>query len=378
MIEERTSRSIKILLAGGGTGGHLYPAIALAEEIQKHGAADRQFEFLFIGSKRGLEAQVLPSLGYRLKTIWIRGWQRGWTLRDIVVNLLFPLRLLVALVQSWWFIKQFDPDLAIGTGGYAAGPPLRLAAWKKIPIFIHEQNVAPGATTRWIASHARRIYVSYEESKKYLPEAIWYGTPLRRSLHQVPQAQALAFFELEPGRPTLLIFGGSQGAVAINRYWLTHLNEVLAKSHCQAIWQTGQRDFELIRNHFLDNPLVYVTPFIHEMGIAYCAADLVISRSGAISIAEMCAYGKPAVLIPLPTAAGNHQEINARNLEKNGAAVVVLQQELDTPRLSEIVLQLLRDYDRLKQMSASARSLAQLDAAAKIVTDIFLQSGINV
>lgn len=377
MTEPKTKETIRILFTGGGTGGHLYPAIALAEEIQKRSSADRNFEFLFIGSRRGLEARVLPTLNYNLKTIWIRGWQRGWTLRDILINLCFPLRLLVSLWQSWRFIRTFNPHLAIGTGGYVAGPPLRVAAWLKIPIFIHEQNVAPGATTRMVAKHAHRIYSSYPETVQYLPTAVCLGTPLRRSLQQIAKEHALAFFELELGRPTLMIFGGSQGAAAINRYWLDNLEALLQQTRCQVIWQTGQRDFLTIRNHFLDNPLVQITPFIHEMGIAYCAADLIISRSGAISLAEICAYGKPSILIPLPTAAGNHQEINARNLERNGAAVVVLQQELSTNRLSEVVLNLLQEPDRLQSMGEAAQRLAQRDAAIKIVDDIFKQSGID-
>lgn len=376
MIKQEVEKSINVLFTGGGTGGHLYPAIALAEELKRRQELG-EIKILFIGSERGLEAQVLPNLGYTLKKIWIRGWQRGWKVRDIALNLLFPIRLIVSFLQSWWYIRNFKPDLAIGTGGYTAGPPLRIAALKKIPIYLHEQNVFPGATTRLLAKHARRVYISFKESEKFLPDALWYGTPLRQSLRQVEKSQALLFFELASNRRTILIFGGSQGAHAINQYWAEHLAELLAQSPCQVIWQTGQREYESLSNMFLDNPLVHITPFIHDMGIAYSAADLIVSRAGAISLAEICLYGKPAVLIPLPTAAGNHQEINARSLEKNGAAVVVLQKELNTNRLLEVIKELLADEARLAQMSQQALSLAQRDAAPKIIDDIIGASGFN-
>ncbi len=370
MTNTDQAAKFKILICGGGTGGHLYPAIALVEELKSREPELGKIEFTFIGTRRGLEYKVLRTLGYDLRTIWIRGWQRGWTPRDMLINCLFPLRLIVSFVQSYLIIRQIQPELAIGTGGYTAGPPLRIAAWLGIPYVLHEQNVFPGATTRLLAKHAQRVYTSFSESQAYFEQSVCFGTPLRRSLKHIRQDQAQYYFDLEPGRKTILIFGGSQGSQAINNYWAENIYSLLEKGNCQFIWQTGQRDYETLKTIFDDNPVVHITPFIHEMGIAYCAADLVVSRSGAISLAELCLYGKPAVLIPLPTSAGNHQELNARSMEKNGAAVVVLQSELTGTRLEQAIVEILNDENRLSAMKEAALRLAQPDSARLIIDDI--------
>jgi len=378
MIEKTESRVLKVLITGGGTGGHLFPAIALAEELQARQAQIGNLEILFIGTRRGLEARIVPELGYNFRKIWIRGWQRGWTLHDILINLLFPLRLLVSLIQSYSIIKNFKPDFAIGTGGYTAGPPLRTAAILKIPIFLHEQNVLPGATTKMLAGKAKQVYTSFAESKTYLENAVYIGTPLRRSLQTVSREQAHYFFELEPQRKTILIFGGSQGSKALNSFWADNIYAVVEAVECQFIWQTGQRDYELLDNIFSGNPNIHITPFIHEMGIAYCAADVVISRAGALSLAELCLYGKPSLLVPLPTAAGNHQEANARNMEQYGASILVLQKELTTDRLTKELIELLKDEARLATMAEKAKGLAKPDSARLIVDDILNFVELNV
>jgi len=378
MNKKTESRRLKVLITGGGTGGHLFPAVALAEELKTRPEQVGNLEIMFVGTRRGLEARVIPNLGFSFRKIWIRGWQRGWTMRDILVNLLFPLRLIVSLIQSFFIIKGFKPDIAIGTGGYTAGPPLRIAAMLKIPIFLHEQNVFPGATTKMLAGSARRLYTSFVESQAYLEYAQYFGTPLRRSLQKVPREQALYFFEMESDRKTVLIFGGSQGSQALNTYWAENIYAALEAAECQFIWQTGQHDYELLNNIFSDNPYIHITPFIHEMGIAYCAADVVISRAGALSLAELCLYGKPSLLIPLPTAAGNHQEANARNMEQNGASILVLQKDLATDRLVNELVGLLKDETRMQTMSEKALALAKPDSAKLIVDDILRFVDYNV
>jgi len=370
MLKEETPKTLRVLVTGGGTGGHLFPAIALIEELSSRSNQIGNLEFLFIGTSRGLESSVLQNQNWPFRKIWVRGFQRGFRFKDILVNLMFPVRLLVSLIQSWLIIKQFKPDIAIGTGGYTAGPPLRIAAMRKIPIFLHEQNVFPGVTTRMLAKHAKRIYSSFENTSQYIPNSIWFGTPLRRSLEWVSREQAVRFFELHSNLKTVFIFGGSQGSQALNRYWITHLENYTEVVRCQFLWQTGQKDYEEIKNRFLDNPYVKVTPFIHEMGIAYSAADIIISRSGALSLAELCLYGKPSILVPLPTAAGNHQEINARIMEKEGAALVVLQKDLDSKLLEGHVNSLLADQAKLTKMAQSAKSLARPESATLIVDDI--------
>lgn len=370
MDNEFNDIALKILVTGGGTGGHLFPAIALVQELKTRQEEIGKIEFLFIGTRRGIESRILQNSGYDFKPIWIRGFQRGLTFRDIGVNLLFPVRLVVSLLQSYFILKRFQPDIAIGTGGYTAGPPLRVASWMKIPIFIHEQNVYPGATTQMLSKHARRIYVSFEETVNRLEGARYFGTPLRRTLKKVPKDQAIRFFELQLNKRTLLIFGGSQGSRAINRHWAEHISEYLEANDFQIIWQTGQSDYEEMKSEFGHLQPVYITPFIHEMGIAYSAADIIVSRAGALTLAELCLYGKPSILIPLPTAAGNHQEMNARNLESAGASVVVLQCDLNTTKLGDQLKTILQDAEKLNQMAKNALSLARPDSAKLIIDDI--------
>jgi len=362
-------KKLKILFSGGVTGGHLYPAIALCEQFQAQLGPD-QVTPLFVGTRRGIESRVLPRLGYPLKTIWIRGFQRGFSIRDILINLLAPVRIVVSLLQSYVIIKNFDPDLAIGTGGYAAGPALYVAGRMDIPVFLHEQNVYPGATTRLLRKYARSIYVSYADTGKYLENVVPLGTPLRRSLQFIAQSQARQYFELASDKPTILIFGGSQGARAINQFMQTHMNQFLDAIDGQFIWQTGVSEYENIAADFANDPRLQITDFIHEMGLAYSAADLVICRAGALTLAELCLFGKPSVLIPLPTAAANHQEINARVMEKEGASRVVLQSVLESDSFLKILKELTEDPAKLADMSARAKALAHPDAAQSIVTDI--------
>jgi len=221
-----------------------------------------------------------------------------------------------------------------------------------------------------LAKHACRIYVSFEETVKKLEGARYFGTPLRRTLKNIPKDQAVRFFELQSNKRTLLIFGGSQGSRAINKHWTEHISEYLEASDFQIIWQTGQSDYEEMKAEFGHLQSVYITPFIHEMGIAYSAADVVVSRAGALTLAELCLYGKPSILIPLPTAAGNHQEMNARNFESAGASIVVLQRDLNTTKLGDQLKTIFQDSEKLNQMAKNALSLARPDSAKLIIDDI--------
>lgn len=362
--------SLRVLFTGGGTGGHLYPAIALIEELEERLKNKLQLEILFIGIKRGLESTVLPNLGYPLRTIWIRGFQRGLNFHNIIKNLLLPLRVAVSILQSRFILKRFKPHVAIGTGGYTSGPPLLMASRMNIPFFILEQNVIPGITTRLLSKKAKEIFVSFENTENLMENAVWLGTPLRHSLKNIDQSQAIRFFDLKPGLKTVLIFGGSQGSHAINTFWKDHLLSHLKRNDCQFIWQTGQRDYLNIYNIFRGNPRIYITPFIHEMWIAYSASDLVVSRAGALTISELCLFGKPSILIPLPTAANNHQELNARHLEDAGSAIVVLQNDLNTDILDRKLESLIKDNHRLSEMATNALSLSKTDSAKLIIDRI--------
>ena len=369
-VSSRRPRTIRVLITGGGTGGHLFPAIALAEELVSRREWFDTVQVLFIGTRKGLEARILPTLNYDYRLIWIRGFQRGFSITAILRNLLFPLRLMISVLQSAWIIGNFKPDLAIGTGGYTAGPPLFRARRRKIPFFIHEQNVFPGVTTRLLAGHAQRIYASFEATRQYIQEAIFYGTPLRRSLRRVPREQALAFFDLNLEMPTILIFGGSQGSRAMNAFCREYIQTIIDETNCQCIWQTGQHDYEELRFEFSHEPRLHLTPFIHDMGIAYSAADLAICRAGALTLAEICLYGLPSVLIPLPTAAGNHQEINARALEKQAASVVIPQSHLNRETSVKTIVTVMNDETLRSGMAAQAAQLARPDSARLIIDDI--------
>jgi UDP-N-acetylglucosamine--N-acetylmuramyl-(pentapeptide) pyrophosphoryl-undecaprenol N-acetylglucosamine transferase len=362
--------NLRILFAGGGTGGHLFPAIALMEELMSRVDEFQSIKVLFIGTKRGIESTVLDRLGFPFRTIWIRGFQRGRSFRSIGINLLFPLRLLVSMIQSHLIIKNFDPQIAIGTGGYTSGPPLRVAHRKDIPIFIHEQNVLPGATTRLLSKYAEKVYVSFKRTNEYIENTVHYGVPIRKSLRHVSREQAIRFFDLYPELKTVFIFGGSQGAHVINSFWYSHINNFLSLNNCQFIWQTGQREYEKIKQGFGDSYLIHITPFIHEMDIAYSASDIIICRAGALSLAEMSYFGKSSILVPLPSAAGNHQEINARIMEDAGASIMVLEKEIESGKLENNLLSLLNNEEKLSEMSKNALSLSKPDSAKLIINDI--------
>jgi UDP-N-acetylglucosamine--N-acetylmuramyl-(pentapeptide) pyrophosphoryl-undecaprenol N-acetylglucosamine transferase len=359
---------IKILCCGGATGGHLYPAIALSETFQQKLGPERT-DILFIGSQYGLESKVLPEQE-NFKAIWIRGIQRGWGWRQIKVNLLAPFRILVSLIQSYLYIKSFNPRLAIGTGGYSAGPPLYIADKLNIPIFLQEQNVYPGLTNRLLAKKAQKIYTAYEETQEYLENTDNKGIPLRSSLKRIKQERALNYFDLEEDKKTIFVFGGSQGSLALNNFLKNNIKNFIEDFDCQFIWQTGSKHFSAFKDSFKEDKNIYLTPYINRMDRAYSACDLVLSRAGALTLAEICEFGLPSILVPLPTAAANHQEKNARGLEKQEAAVVLPEKKLNYQKFSEILQRYLPHPEELKKMGKNARQLSNPDAATEIVNDI--------
>ncbi len=370
------NKKIKILFSGGGTGGHLYPAIALCEEFKSQ--LGENMEELFIGSSYGIESRLVPKLGYNFGKIWIKGFQRDFSFRSIKINLLAPFRIVISFVQSFILINKFKPDIAIGTGGYASGPAIYVAAKLKIPIFLQEQNAFPGVTIRMLSKYSNTIYVSYRESEKYLKNIKFFGTPLRISLKEKPKGKSLDFFKLIPGKRTLFVFGGSQGSRPINNFLYENIEELLEKIDCQFIWQTGPADFDKIYSKYGKNKYLHISPFIYNMDFAYSASDMIISRAGALTLAEICLFGKPSILIPLPTAAGNHQEKNARSLENQQAGIVLLQKNLNIQNISNHINEIFNDKRRMKGMSENARALSKPNAAKEIVNDILKSINKNV
>ncbi|MEZ4600169.1 MAG: undecaprenyldiphospho-muramoylpentapeptide beta-N-acetylglucosaminyltransferase [Syntrophotaleaceae bacterium] len=350
---------MKLLLAGGGTGGHLFPAVALAERLLE---TDKAAQVLFVGTSRGIEARVLPGLGLPLETIEVRGLVgQGWRGRLRLLPCLFK-----SFHQSLRILDRFRPDMVLGVGGYASGPLLLAARWKKLPTVIHEQNAWPGLTNRILSRWAERVFLSFSEADRAFNRGrtMLTGNPLRRGMEDCPP--------IPQGKPTLLIFGGSRGARAINQAVieaLPLLEEFRGRLHI--LHQTGSDDHDRVRRGYLDAGWedAEILPFIDDMAAAYARSHLIVCRAGATTIAELSACGRPAILIPYPFAAADHQTANARALARKGAALLLAQDDLTGERLARLAGDLLKDRERLLFMAGVARSQARLGAADLILRE---------
>ena len=355
------------MLAGGGTGGHLYPAVAIAEGLRR---VQPDAEILFVGTRRGLECRVLPEAGWQLKTIAVRGLRRALSAQ----NLLFPFRLLLSLVQSARIVSSFKPSAVIGTGGYVSGPVLFAASLRGYPCCIQEQNVKPGATTKLLAKRADRIYLSYEESQQFFEQRqklLVCGNPVRMVQERKTASEVRSALGLAPEYHTVLVFGGSQGAHSINVAVAAMLPELLRREALQLIWGTGEADYAMAAEKSREyKERVWVRPYIDAMQTIYQASDVVICRAGAITLSEIEMFGIPAILVPYPYAAGGHQEENARALEAHGAAKKILNSALTPERLRAELEKILDDAPLRKKMGERMLSLARPQATEKIVDSI--------
>jgi UDP-N-acetylglucosamine--N-acetylmuramyl-(pentapeptide) pyrophosphoryl-undecaprenol N-acetylglucosamine transferase len=350
----------RILIAAGGTGGHLFPAISIAEQIKE---IEPGAEFLFVGAKGKIEQRVVPERGYSFQPIWISGFARGLKARNILV----PVKIVVAMMQSVALIRNFKPHVAVGTGGFVTGPVLYAASFLHVPTLIQEQNSFPGFTTRRLARRASEVHVGFEETTRFLRSARNVkvsGNPTRDTLGTIEREKGAGFFNLDPHKKTLLVFGGSLGASSINMAVLG-LAEDLCSRGFQLIWQTGERDYEKIKSGLISSSGLCIEKFIEKMEYAYAAADLVVCRAGAITLAELTRVGKAAVLVPYPHAAAGHQLLNARALVDVGAAALVLDHELGS-NLKETVFGLLQDDRRRDAMAQRSQSLGKPQAAKTI------------
>lgn len=358
---------LRVIFAGGGTGGHLFPAINIARFMKKKLGA----QCLFIGTDHGIEKIKVPQAGFAIRTIWISGFHRRLTLK----NLIFPVKLWVSSRQSRKIINEFKPDLVIGTGGYVSGPVLRQAIKMKIPSAIQEQNSYPGVTTRMLAANADRVFLADESAMDHLPQVKNYrviGNPLREVKAMPERAQARKVFDLHPKRTTLFVFGGSQGAKSINHAVDQLLQSKKLSPSLQLIWQTGQQEFDEISEKYKDwkEPVIRIYPFIDTMPAAYVASDLAICRAGAMTVAELKQFGVAALLIPYPHAAADHQMKNARSLEKKGAARVLKDDGRMAEYLQNMVHELIADSSLISGMSEKMKALYQPDATEKIVDEL--------
>ena len=358
---------MKAMISGGGTGGHVYPGIAVAEELKRLRPTD---EIVFVGSRRGLEASVVPQAGFRIRYILTRGFPRGAWWR-------WPFALLanlVAVPQAIVVMLAERPNVVLGTGGYVSGP-VSLAAWLlRKPLLLQEQNSVPGLANRWLARLADEVHLSFVEARSYFARKDNLkvsGNPVRGHILSGDRATAIAEFGLTAGKPTVFVFGGSRGAHRINEAALDAMRRLKGRVDVQFILQTGRDDFDWATGVVRDEQLpAKVLPFLQRIHMAYAAADLVVCRSGAMTLAEIAVCGTPAILVPYPHAAHNHQVINAANLVDRGAAAMILDRELTGERLAKEIAHLLADRQALSRLSANARTFARPDAAERIARSL--------
>ena len=358
----------KIIIAGGGTGGHLFPAIAIGEEIKER---IPDAEIHFIGSTFGLESKVFPVKDLIHTLLPIRGLQRSINIRNILKNLFLPFRIIRCLIKVSSIYKDFKPRLVIGTGGYASAVPLFVAVTQnpKIPIILQEQNSFPGITTRWFAKKSSLICSAFNVFKDVPDnEVILTGNPIRSTILNGKKEIAIKDFNLSENKKTLFIFGGSQGSRFLNDSLLKIVRKINFKN-IQIIWQTGDKDFRKYKS--LINKNLKIVPFINDMASAYALSDLVVCRSGALTLSELTACGKPSILIPFAAAAGNHQLKNAIALEKNKAAVIIEEKDLSTQILLSTINNLINNDATLKKMSKASKSLGNPHATKTIVDSLF-------
>ncbi len=355
---------MRILFAGGGTGGHLFPAIAIAEEITVLNADSK---IAFVGTRYGIEYRMRNRLGYPLALIAIRGLARKLSLSLV----LFPIRLIVSIWQSLRIIRRFHPDVIVGTGGYVAAPVIIAAVLKKIPRVLQEQNSYPGLVTRKLASKVNVVFTAYSKAEEYLSPGVTcrrLGNPIRSALMRGDRDQAMEEFGLKKDRTTILVLGGSQGARRINEAVLGSLEGL--DNTMQILWQCGKRDYtDVAARADKTEFVVSLFPFSDEMELVYAAADVAIARAGALTIAELTACGIPAILVPYPFATADHQTHNAAEVVAAGAGEMIADSDLDNIKLINRAADIIRS-GRLQDMREAARRLGRPQAAADIAREV--------
>ena len=363
-------KKLKFIISGGGTGGHIFPALAIAQELEHKFS---NCEILFVGANGRMEMEKIPDAGYTIKGLDVVGIQRSFSMNSLIKNFSFPVRLLKSLTAAKKIIEYFNPDAVIGVGGYASGPTLRMANRLGIPTLIQEQNSYAGLTNKWLSKKAHKICVAYDNMDQFFPKSklVITGNPVRKDLMDMgPKSDlALKHFNINKGDKVILVIGGSLGAKSINEGILSSL-DVLKNQPVQLIWQVGKRYFDQISKNEKLNEFknVHAMPFIKRMDLAYEIADLVISRAGALSISEITLTGKASLLIPSPNVAEDHQRKNAMALVKQKAAVLVNDNE--TRFALEKAMALLKDELKILEISKNAKKMGKPNAARDIVIEI--------
>ena len=362
MAKINIMKKLKVIISGGGTGGHIYPAVAVAQELQKR---IPEVEILFVGASDRMEMEKVPKAGYKIVGLWISGLQRSLSAK----NILFPVKVIHSVWKSLQILKTFKPDVAIGFGGYASGAMLYAATMKKIPALIHEANSYAGITNKILKDRVETICVAYDKMERFFPseKIVKTGNPVRKDLMNVQSLrnEAITFFNLDPNKKTVLVIGGSLGARTINESILAGLQKI-EDAGLQMIWQTG-KNFSVSEN--LQTPNFKLQTFIYEMNLAYAAADLVVSRAGALSIAELAQVKKPVILVPSPNVAEDHQTKNAMALVDREAAILVTDIDARNVLVDEVI-KLANNEIKQAQLKNNIASFAMPDAAEKIVDEV--------
>jgi UDP-N-acetylglucosamine--N-acetylmuramyl-(pentapeptide) pyrophosphoryl-undecaprenol N-acetylglucosamine transferase len=362
-------KQYKFILSGGGTGGHIYPAIAIANELKSRFP---DCKILFVGAKDKMEMQKVPQAGFDIKGLWIAGIQRKLTLQ----NAMFPFKLASSLIKSFGILKNFKPDVVIGTGGFASGAVLKVATMLNIPTVIQEQNSYPGITNKLLSKKANKICVAYENLEQFFPKdkILLTGNPVRQDLISVDEkrSEAIDYFKLDANKKTILILGGSLGSRRINQLIASELDWLLSQN-VQIIWQCGKLYFDEYQKYNSKNqnpkPQTQVLSFIDRMDLVYAAADIVISRSGASSVSELAIVGKPVIFIPSPNVAEDHQTKNAQAIVNKHGAILLKESELES-QFKITFEALLKDQGKQENLSKNIKQLALPNATKYIVDEI--------
>ena len=361
---------MRIIVSGGGTGGHIYPAVTIANQIKEK---QPDAEIIFVGTREGLEREIVPRYGYPIEFIEVAGFQRKLSL-DTIKS---AFKLLAGLVDAMKLIRRIKPDLVVGTGGYVCGPVLFLAALQGIPACIQEQNAMPGVTNKILAHFVKKVFLGYQEAGKYFggkSEKLFTGNPIRKEILEVSRAVAIEKLKLDPAKKTILVSGGSRGARSINDAMALVETSLAGRSDVQVIHITGDTGYEKfvrqVEKNVLISDNIKVFRYMHDMPLALAATDLAVFRAGAIGLAELMARGIPSILVPYPYATANHQEHNARAVEAAGAAVVILDKELTGENLLKQIESLLADESRLQKMKDAAKALGRPEAAEDIARKV--------
>jgi UDP-N-acetylglucosamine--N-acetylmuramyl-(pentapeptide) pyrophosphoryl-undecaprenol N-acetylglucosamine transferase len=356
-------KPVKLIVSGGGTGGHIYPALSIAAAIKQE---QKNADILFVGARGKMEMEKVPKAGFPIRGLWISGFQRSLSIQ----NLLFPLKLVVSLIHSFFILRKFKPTIVVGTGGFASGPLLQVAQWLNIPTLIQEQNSYPGITNRILGKKVDRICVAYEGMERYFPSSktVLTGNPIRASIcvSSKDAKKAKSFFKLNPKKKTLVILGGSLGSQRINELIASEI-EFFKNCSLEVVWQCGALYYDRYKSMRQDG--LVVKPFVYEMDQLFAAADFIISRSGAGSLSELSCVGKPLLLVPSPNVTANHQYHNAMALVKVNAARLIEEKELED-KFEDVFSEIITNQKLQKEMQKQLKLLAKPQATQHIVNEM--------